>query len=125
MLPMTGVDLAGMFQVVFVGDKMPGSVGVKWNFKIFNVRKWRILAALNWLIEFNPLYKNVRIDYDELLKYPDDDVPEDIKKGAILMKGHEAVARDHGSYVQDRSVRLDDVAPSVDSSPPESKSSGT
>ena len=85
-LPMAATDLAGLFQVVFIGDKMPGAPGVKWNFKVFNVRKWRILAALLWLIEHNPLYEGVKIDFKELNKYPEDDVPDEIMKGAVLMK---------------------------------------
>jgi Helitron helicase-like domain at N-terminus len=39
----------------------------------FLARRGRILRALNWLKENNPLYHNIDIDYEALAEYPEDD----------------------------------------------------
>ena len=48
--------------------------------KDFTVRKQKVSDALHWLVENNPLYQTVRIDYNQLENLPDNGQLECIRK---------------------------------------------
>jgi len=48
--------------------------------KDFCVRRQKILDALNWLVQFNPLYHNVIIDNDRVMALPIDGLITSFKK---------------------------------------------
>lgn len=71
-LPLTEESLCDNIKIVFVGAIPPERVEVK---KLLKVRRDKIYKALNWLIRYNPLYKDIKISQENIIKLPVDDVP--------------------------------------------------
>ncbi|KIO27201.1 hypothetical protein M407DRAFT_35682, partial [Tulasnella calospora MUT 4182] len=67
--------LASTIAVTFVGPRNRPERCMQ---GLFRVRRHRVLAALLWLKEHNPLYENVDIDEAALGQLPDGGVPESI-----------------------------------------------
>ncbi|KAF8838828.1 hypothetical protein BDN67DRAFT_906716, partial [Paxillus ammoniavirescens] len=70
-LPRTPADVNGYLSIVFVGPSKfdPKNLG-----SMFRVRKEKIWHFLVWLKDHSRLYANIRLDSDNLLLYPDDDM---------------------------------------------------
>ena len=50
------------------------------NYKDLIVRKEKISMALHWLVEHNPVYKDIEIDYNCLSSLPTEGIPGDLQK---------------------------------------------
>ena len=46
----------------------------------FIVRRKRVSDALHWLVKFNPLYKNIKIDYERIKQLPENANLEGVTK---------------------------------------------
>jgi hypothetical protein len=109
---MAVANLAGVFQVVFVGDKMPTHPEFKqWHSKHLLIRKWHVLRMLQWLKDNNHLYQNITIDMDALAGYSDDgSLPVEIFNQAVHLSAQSAIARETGTYVSEQRQRLSTIA---------------
>src|ERR1700731_306906 len=106
-----------MTQVLFVGPKLPQRDQIKLHFAL-RVRRAKVKAALEWLIENNVLYKRkfedkeLRISRDNLDLYPEDDVPEPVIQHMILRElDSKTAAKDTSGYTrgdQDADAESDD-----------------
>src|SRR5260364_126574 len=73
-LPLPVYRLSEYLKVVFIGKGSPTSNQLK---KVLQVRKSKIIIALQWLFEHNKLFRdNFRIDENALNILPERDIPE-------------------------------------------------
>ena len=106
-----------MTQVLFVGPKLPQRDQIKLHFAL-RVRRAKVKAALEWLIENNVLYKRkfedkeLRISQENLDLYPEDDVPEPVIQHMIVRElDSKTAAKDTSGYTrgdQDADAESDD-----------------
>ncbi|KAJ7094432.1 hypothetical protein B0H15DRAFT_798654 [Mycena belliarum] len=102
--------LAATIAVTFVG---PSNQRLSVLPDIFNVRRARVFAALEWLKANNPVYADIEISHEQLLLLPEDGVPEEISANARLSSDVGALAREHESYVPAEIVEDADDAPQL------------
>ncbi|KAF8322939.1 uncharacterized protein EI90DRAFT_2936214, partial [Cantharellus anzutake] len=70
--------LASIIMVTYVGqDQLP----MQWLKSTFRVWHHNVLQALQWLIHYNPLYRDVEIDESILASLHNDDIPIEIQAG--------------------------------------------
>ncbi|KAG8935210.1 hypothetical protein FRC01_005466 [Tulasnella sp. 417] len=67
--------LASTIAVTFVGPRNCPERSMR---GLFRVRRHRVLAAILWLKEHNPLYSNIEIDFNVLESLPDGGIPSSI-----------------------------------------------
>ncbi|EKM80526.1 hypothetical protein AGABI1DRAFT_39015, partial [Agaricus bisporus var. burnettii JB137-S8] len=63
LLPPSVEDIITSICIIFVGSSKPSSAWLRQNAKPLVVRKEKIRGALQWLMNNNPLYHNVRLNY--------------------------------------------------------------
>ena len=47
-------------------------------YKVLRVRCEKVSCALHWLVQHNPVYKNITIDYDCLSFLPSEGIPSEL-----------------------------------------------
>ena len=72
-LPLTIDDLCDTLKVIFIGARPPQRIQLK---RVLTVRKKKVAEALYWLKKYNILYKDVIINQENIMKLPEDDIPE-------------------------------------------------
>ena len=97
-LPLALDDLSETLKVIFVGHQPPKLVQFK---KVLTVRKKRVVEALHWLKKYNPLYHGIKIDFTNIEKLPEDDVPESIMSTIEQKTAEEADVSERTGYVPD------------------------
>ena len=69
-LPLTPETLNGLVKIVFVSRYNRVSLQEASKLRFFLVRRVKVMRALEWLITYNPLYRDVRIDQTALERLP-------------------------------------------------------
>ncbi|ODO07277.1 hypothetical protein L198_00856 [Cryptococcus wingfieldii CBS 7118] len=72
LLPLPASVIANEIVVIWVANQAEPLTAEKIPKKLLTVRRDKIIAALQWLKENNPLYSDVSIDGDALIGYPED-----------------------------------------------------
>jgi hypothetical protein len=83
------------------------------------IEKARVLRALLWLVDNNPLYKNIQIDYELIRSWEERFVPEVLIDTAIITEKNSQLDQregyittlEDGSYENDFDALHEDVAP--------------
>jgi len=88
--------LASVIAVSFIGS---GKLPERWLRATFRVRRQRVLDALLWLKQNNPLYHDIEIDMDRINQLPEDDVPEAITANIRQTADATQAARESETYV--------------------------
>ena len=95
-LPPPAAILSSVIGVTFVGpDNLPRSQMPH----MFHVRRCRVKAALEWLKENNPLYREIVISTENLLQLPEDGVPRELIISAKHSTDTGSLAREQEGYV--------------------------
>ncbi|CAF1608295.1 unnamed protein product, partial [Adineta ricciae] len=97
-LPLTLDQLCESLKIIFIGTQLPEKIRVK---SILTVRKKKILNALQWLRQNNPLYRNIMINSSSIDHLPDDDVPECLWKTMEVSNNIEHSDQERANYVPD------------------------
>ena len=75
-LPLSIDKINGLIKVIFISQKQIKFADVR-DIRFFIVRRQRVYTALQWLIQYNPLYREIAINYENLGQLPTDGmIPE-------------------------------------------------
>ncbi|CAF1311364.1 unnamed protein product [Adineta ricciae] len=74
-LPLNVDDLCDTLKIIFVGAHVPSRIELR---KVCGVNRQRIREALLWLKKHNHMYRMIPINEVNIVKLPEDDVPESI-----------------------------------------------
>ena len=72
---------------------------------ILTVRKKKVLEALQWLSQNNPLYRYVTINQSTINKLPEDDIPEFLWATMETSTDVEAAENERSSYISDSLIQ--------------------
>lgn len=98
-LPLTIDDLCDTLKVIFIGARPPQRIQLK---RVLTVRKKKVAEALYWLKKYNILYKDVIINQENIMKLPEDDIPESVMLTMEQKIGdQEQELSERASYVPD------------------------
>ena len=98
-LPLTINDLCDTLKVIFIGARPPQRIQLK---RVLTVRKKKVAEALYWLKKYNILYKDVIINQENIMKLPEDDIPESVMLTMEQKIGdQEQELSERASYVPD------------------------
>ncbi|CAF1299065.1 unnamed protein product [Adineta ricciae] len=98
-LPLAMDDLCDTLKVIFIGARPPQRIQLK---RVLTVRKKKVAEALHWLKKYNILYKDVDINQDNIMKLPEDDIPESIMSTIEQKIGDEATQlSERAGYIPD------------------------
>jgi hypothetical protein len=82
-LPLHPQQLSGLIKVAFIGRKK-----ITWSdastLRFFLVRRIKVRHALEWLLQYNLLYRDVCIDYECLAQLPEHGMIEELFKQATF-----------------------------------------
>ena len=81
-LPNDDLSLQTLIKVCCLGKTLPSIAELK---PLLQVRKAEVLAALEFLVAHNPLYRHVRINHPLISTWSDDFVPADIADHITLL----------------------------------------
>ena len=95
LLPCDINNLPEMLKVIFVGNNKPTKEQLK---KHFQVRRKNVTAALKFLKENHPQYKNISIGASNIEKLPECDIPNSIWDTISHCPDDQADKAAHGSY---------------------------
>lgn len=104
-LPLELDDLCDSLKIIFVGCRTPPRHQLK---NILTVRKRKVLEALQWLNQNNPLYRYVTINQSSINKLPEDDIPECLWATMEISTDVEAAENERSSYISDPLIRATD-----------------
>ncbi|CAF4251337.1 unnamed protein product [Rotaria socialis] len=104
-LPLALDDLCDSLKIIFVGCRTPERNQLK---NILTVRKNKVLGALQWLKQNNPLYRSIVINRSIIDKLPDDDVPECLLATMQISTNVEASENERASYIPDPLLNVSD-----------------
>ncbi|CAF1131021.1 unnamed protein product [Adineta ricciae] len=97
-LPLTMEDLCDTLKVIFIGARPSQRIQLK---RVLTVRKKKVAQALYWLKNNNIFYKNIEINMDNIMKLPEDDVPESIMLTMEQKIGDEQEPSARAGYIPD------------------------
>jgi len=95
-LPPPAAILSSVIGVTFVG---PNNLPRSQMPHMFHVRRSRVKAALEWLKENNPLYRDIVISAENLSQLPEDGVPRELVISTKHSTDTGSLAREHEGYV--------------------------
>lgn len=81
-LPCPRLRFTQLIKVVWLGSTPPSTSDLE---PFLIVRKLRVLAALRYLVEHNPLYRDVTIDYPAIDSWADDFIPTELQDHVISL----------------------------------------
>ena len=96
-LPLSPEQVNGIIKVVFIGRRRPTLQTIS-NLRFFLVRRRKVLAALLWLIRYNPLCGKVQINYEVLARLPEEGVLEELFQQASFSNNVGAEDGLHSRY---------------------------
>ena len=88
--------LAATIAVTFVG---PGGIPKAGLPKWLRVRRAKVLSALQWLKNNNPLYSNIQLNADRIAQLPVDDIPDEILMCTRQMDNEVVLDEEHDTYI--------------------------
>lgn len=81
-LPSPQLRFAELIKVFWLGNRPPSDNDLQ---PFLLVRKHKVLAALQYLVQYNPLYRDVTINYSTVGAWPDDFVPSDLQQEIVYL----------------------------------------
>jgi len=112
-LPSPELRLENLIKVFWLSEDRPKDKDLK---PFLQVRKDKVLAALRYLVEHNPLYHDLTINYDMMDNWPDEFIPPEIAENVITLTSpdhHEregyTVSLEHGNYENDFHAAQDEA----------------
>jgi hypothetical protein len=81
-LPSPDLQFTELIEVFWLGKRPPTDADLQ---PFFTVRKYKVLAALRYLVQHNPLYGDVTIDHSAVDLWPDDFIPSDLQRQVICL----------------------------------------
>jgi uncharacterized protein DUF6570 len=90
-LPSDDLSLQTLIKVCWLGKAIPSMAELK---PLLQVRKAKVLAALQFLVMHNPLYKHIRINHSLISTWRDEFVPADIADNITLIPTSDAHERE-------------------------------
>lgn len=107
--------LAATIAVTFVGPKgIPKTSLPKW----LRVRRTKVLAALIWLRNNNPLYRDINLNADRIAQLPEDDIPDEILMCTRQLDNEVILDEEHDTYIPPNDT-LSDTDEDIEGSVPE------
>ncbi|RIB26684.1 hypothetical protein C2G38_1915837, partial [Gigaspora rosea] len=97
-LPLPAYRLCDFLKVVFVGQEQPSREQLK---KVLRVRKGKIATALEWLMNHNILYKNIKLDRATLESLPKDEIPTALLATTVIVNIDPIKAEHYTGYTVD------------------------
>ncbi|RHZ84008.1 hypothetical protein Glove_86g43 [Diversispora epigaea] len=104
-LPLPMYRLYDHLKVVFVGHGRPPEEQLK---KVLRVRKDRVATALNWLMNHNILYKDIKLDRTILESLPENGIPTALLATTVMVNINPEEVEHYTGYVTDP-VNKDDI----------------
>ena len=101
-LPLELDDLYDSLKIIFVGCRTSSKHQLK---NILTVRKKKVLEALQWLSQNNPLYRYVTINQSTINKLPEDDVPECLWTTMETSTDVEVAENERSSYISNSLIQ--------------------
>ena len=93
-LPSPELQLQDIFKVFWLNDRPPETDDLK---PFLVVRKAKVLAALQYLVQHNPLYKSLTINHPLLNTWNDEFIPPEIQRDIISV--HEMDHYEREGYI--------------------------
>jgi hypothetical protein len=81
-LPRPDLQFTELIKVFWLGKRSPNLADLQ---PFLTVRKYKVLAALRYLVQYNPLYEDVTIDHSAIEHWPDDFIPSDLQQQVICL----------------------------------------
>ncbi|EPS29066.1 hypothetical protein PDE_04014 [Penicillium oxalicum 114-2] len=81
-LPSPELQFAELVKVFWLGKRPPSDDDLH---PFLLVRKHKVLAALQYLVQYNPLYQDVTIDHSAVDEWPDDFIPSDLRQHVVCL----------------------------------------
>lgn len=100
-MPQQAKILAATIGITFVGPKNLPEKSLP---DIFKVRRSRVLRALEWLKENNPVYSDVTISAARLAELPENDVPCELRATAKLSTDVQKLHAEQDGYVPPQDI---------------------
>jgi hypothetical protein len=87
-----------LIKVVFVSRQKPPSIQEVNNLRFFVIRQKKVYAALMWLIENNPHYKDIQLDISALGALPEDGVASEVYNTITFSRQVQKHDQGHSRY---------------------------
>lgn len=120
-LPSPALTLHDVIRVFWLGKKPPSYTDLS---PFLLVRKHRVLAALQYLVQHNQVYQNLTINHQMLDSWTDEFIPPELQDNVICVDEPDSLERegysihlDRGNYENDFQA-AQDTAPDVDNNEP-------
>lgn len=97
-LPLRPNQLMSLIKVVFVSRQKPPSMQEVNNLRFFVIRQKKVYAALMWLIENNPHYKDIQLDISALGALPEDGVASEVYNTITFSRQVQKHDQGHSRY---------------------------
>ena len=117
-LPSPALRLQDIIKVFWVGKTQPSPEDLK---PFLEIRKQKVLAALQWLVDHNRYYHDLRINHSLLSSWPAEFIPEQISTNITYIDGSDHTEREGyvanletGNYENDLQATSDETAPDND-----------
>jgi hypothetical protein len=81
-LPSPDLQFAELIKVFWLGNRPPSDDDLQ---PFLLVRKNKVLAALQYLVQYNPLYQDVTINYSAVHEWPEDFIPSDLRQEIVCL----------------------------------------
>ena len=108
--------LAATIAVTFVGPKGICKAGLpKW----LRVRRAKVLSALIWLKNNNPLYKDIKLNANRIAQLPEDDIPDEILICTRQLDNEVMLDEEHDTYIPSNDGPLIDIDEETEGNEPE------
>jgi hypothetical protein len=82
-LPSPELQFTELIKVLWLGNRPPTDSDLQ---PFLVVRKHKVLAALQYLVRHNPLYREVTVNHSAVNDWPDDFIPSDLQQHVICLR---------------------------------------
>ena len=96
LLPSPELRFTELIKVLWLGDRAPTDSELK---PFLSIRKHNVFSALQYLVQHNPLYRDVTIDHSTINDWPDEFIPSDLQQQIICVS--EADHHERAGYTVD------------------------
>src|SRR5436190_4665185 len=111
-LPSPELRLNNLIKVFWLGKRIPENADLK---PFLQVRKDKVLAALQYLVQHNPLYQDLTINHEIMNNWNDNFIPSEIRENIICLENSDHHEREGytaelrvGNYENDLHAAQDD-----------------
>ncbi|KAJ5370019.1 uncharacterized protein N7496_006111 [Penicillium cataractarum] len=81
-LPDPNLEFTDFIKVFWLGKNTPTAADLQ---PFFTVRKHKVLTALRYLVQHNPLYGDIAVEHSAMDEWPDEFVPSEIQQQVICL----------------------------------------